>query len=71
LEKNTKKIKCLLIYKQNRSIILIDIIKNVELKFDTVASLRRLLKVTYRAINRWALDVKVHKTKCDKYPLVK
>ena len=48
---------------KEKSIILVDLIKKVELKYNSVASLRRELQISDRTINRWALDGKVHNTK--------
>lgn len=57
--------------KLDKSIILKDEKKNIELKFNTVASLRRELKISDWTINRWAIDGKVYSTNFIKYPLIK
>jgi hypothetical protein len=55
---------------KGKSIILVVVIKNIELKYNTVGSLRKELQISDRSINRGILDGKLHNTKSLKYPLV-
>lgn len=54
-----------------KSVILLDLILNKEILFDSVTSLAKELLISPRTINRWILDNKVHNTKSLKYPLIK
>ena len=55
---------------KGKPVNLVDIINNIEIQFESVASLSRELEISDRTINRWALDGKTHKTKSLKYPLI-
>lgn len=56
---------------KGKSVILIDVIKNNEIKFNTLSSLSKELKISSRTINRWAIDGKIYKTKSLVYPIIK
>lgn len=56
--------------KKGTYVILVDVAKNKEVPFDTLAVLCRELDISPRTAKRWALDAKPHNTRSLKYPLV-